>query len=555
MNSSSAQPRQDITAPASTGMSVYCAVRIAALALALLIAAPGLARAQSSVSPDVLYSGMNVLTVTAPKGIRQIMGWVAGRWQTLHTGLGAPYIKITSGPVFASCAKRATLTVFIMRTQPARLFRLRVVDCEGSIRYFGFEDSEEWNVYREQFGNVTLGTTACHTFRVDTRATTVVIDSVTSPSPLFQIRFTGNRPPLRVRVGGSYLYDVCFRATKLGFTKMPIMVYLRRKYPAGGYTNFIVADTAYVNVIPAPNNRPVPITIQQPPRPKPRVLVAQPKPVIINRPKPVLRPKPPTPKPVLRVDTLRPPPTIAFVESRSTSIVPALADTAMPPTAGVDMPLAPIETVSDPTPHRVVLMPTARSVDSGKVFVANYEGAGWLAGYGLNDRTTVLAGFAYVPDFIQYNLVFTAGGRYEFVRDGNLRVAAGVQANYSQTKLSTIVLAAPYVVASLGDDDQRVTAGCGYTWRRHTPSDSTAPFEKTAVAAGLGGDYRFAERWKVAAEAYFLQDATYQPIVATLRYFGRSFALDAGLGFDLALSNASDGTIRVAPIVSATFVW
>jgi hypothetical protein len=210
----------------------------------------------------------------------------------------------------------------------------------------------------------------------------------------------------------------------------------------------------------------------------------------------------------------------------------------------------------DPTTHRVVVMPTARSVDSGKVFVANYDVAGFLFGFGLSDRLTLLGGFAYVPSFISYNLVATAGGRYEILRQDYLRMAIGAQFNYSRSDASSIVLGAPYLVTSIGDDDQRASLALGYSWRHHTPADSTIdPFNRQAAIVAIGGDYRVARHWKVAAEAYLLEEANYQPLIATLRYFDDHFAIDAGLAIDLAISGPKRDGVGVAPVVSIMWVW
>ncbi|MBS1911748.1 MAG: hypothetical protein JST22_07165 [Bacteroidetes bacterium] len=522
------------------------------LHLLWLIAAATALLAQADVYPPVLYSGNNALTITCPDGIRQIMGFIGGRWTLMHTGLSAPYVKVTSAPMFGDCATRVKMSIFIMKANPAELFRLRIVTCDGDIQYFDFNASERWDVFHEQFGTVQLGATACHTFRVDTRGTTIVIDSVASPSPLFKIRYFNGHPPLRVTSGSSYLYDVCFRPARIGFVKMPILVYLRRRYPAGGFTNFIVADTAYVNVVQP--NTPL-ARVDAPPAPqRPRQLTALP-PLIIHRPKP--RPKPVPPPAAPHVDTPHvagPPPQITSVGYRT---IPMAVDPPAPApgTAPPAVPVVEDEVLTDPTTHRVVLMPTARSVNAGRFFVANYELGGWLAGYGAGDRLTLLAGGAYVPPAISYNLVATAGARYELLREGTLRGALGVQGSLSRTDISSITLAAPYAVASIGDDDQRASIVLGYTWRHHTPRDGTPAFDRNAALLAAGGDYRFAEHWKVAAEAYLLESADYQPLVATVRYFGRNFAVDAGLGINMGLNGAGSGTLRAAPVVTATWVW
>lgn len=211
--------------------------------------------------------------------------------------------------------------------------------------------------------------------------------------------------------------------------------------------------------------------------------------------------------------------------------------------------------LTDPTTHRVLLLPTARAIDEGRVLLSNYEVAGWLVGYGATDRLTLLAGGAYIPSFVDRNVVATAGGRYEVVRDGYTRVAIGAQGSYSRSEASEILVGSPYVTASIGDDDERGTLAIGYSWRHHTPLDTiVAPFNREALAIGVGGDYRIGYHWKVAAEAMILEGSDYQPMDIVVRYFDRRFAVDAGIGLDLGL-DGERGDVGIVPVVSATWVW
>jgi hypothetical protein len=188
--------RRPFSLPRPACFAPWCPQGVIAILLLLKLAMPAPARAQEiSVYPPVLYSGTNVLTITAPNGLASVTGHVGGAWRSLITGLSAPYIRIISGATFVQCGTKVTFVVYIKTTRPIGLFELRVADCDGNIKYFDFSESETWNVYREDFGNVMLGANACHTFRVDANGTTVIVDSVTSPSPDFRIRYTNGRPP------------------------------------------------------------------------------------------------------------------------------------------------------------------------------------------------------------------------------------------------------------------------------------------------------------------------------------------------------------------------
>jgi len=515
-------------------------IGLLALAALLLPVAMGRATAQISIYPPVLYPGINVVTITADEGLVSINASInGGRWGTLTTGYETPRVRVISSPTFARCARKASFMILVKSPSNPVEIELQVRDCQGNSRSLDIEISETWQIDRQNFGQVRTGSTACQAFSVRSQGGEVILDSVMSPSAQFPIRYTMQRPPIRLRGGGTYYYDVCFTATTPGVYKMPIYTYIRRQYPAGGFTNFIVADTAYVTVVGAPIAALPPTP--RPPKPTSPVLIAPPRPLIIPKPPP--KPEPPRVIPPVVAARARTVPTIVAE--------PVAAGSASPdPMIAPEIP----ESITDPTTHRVVLMPTARSLDSGRIFVSNYELAGFLAGYGVGDRLTLLAGGAYVPEFISRNVVGTAGGRYEFFRRGIVRAAAGAQANYARSETSTIVLLSPYAVASIGDDDRRASLALGYTWRHHTPIDSTVvPFNRQAAVLALGGDYRIGRNWKLAAEAYLLEDADLRPFVLTARYFTRSFAIDAGLG--LAAGSGADRGVTLAPVVTATWVW
>jgi hypothetical protein len=145
--------------------------------------------------------------------------------------------------------------------------------------------------------------------------------------------------------------------------------------------------------------------------------------------------------------------TVANLPTPQAVIAPRTAEALAPQTPIAVEPLP--KFLTDPTTFRVLLMPSAKSPGEGTIFLANYDIAGWVLGYGLTDRLSLLGGFMFVPGVIDYNLVASAGAKYEFLRDGYLRMAAGAQVSFSQTEISTITISSPYVVASLCNDDQR----------------------------------------------------------------------------------------------------
>lgn len=500
------------------------------------------ARAAVSLYPNELYGGMNVVSIKASSGVRRLQWYDGDRWVDLRKGQALENLRIVAAQTQGRCPRSMNLYLFVPDVTSMARIMLRVIECGGAERTMELETGPEWLVDHQRMRDARVGETVCQEFSVrsvnDGRS--VIVDRVVSPVSAFQLRFTGRRPPVRIAAGRSYYYQVCFRATAPGRFKMPIHVYIRRAQPNGGFNSFIVADTAYITVVGPPP--PVPV--------RPRPIPARPRPV-----PPSTRPTPPRVRiepPSQPVEP--PPPRIPDVDTTSTraiasAVVPVATD-SLRVQPGVGEPLPWRSEVVDPTTFRTVLLPTARSVPEGVGFVGSYDIAGVLAGYGVTDRLTVLVGGLYIPPSIASRTAdLTAGARYEFYRGDFTRVAAGLQLNYSDTDSSSITVAAPYVVASLGDDDRRASIALSYSARRHVPALGE-PFYREAVVIAAGGDIRVGGDWKLAGEAYWIQHSTYQPVIATVRYFGRSYAIDAGV-----VVNAAGSEARIAPLVSVVWVF
>jgi hypothetical protein len=218
--------------------------------------------------------------------------------------------------------------------------------------------------------------------------------------------------------------------------------------------------------------------------------------------------------------------------------------------------------VIDPTTFRNIAMPTAESIGRGRSFVADYDVAGVLGGYGVTDRLMLLAGGVFVPESISKVLVGTVGAKYEVFTSRHIRAAIGTQYAYSSTKESDISTFAPYAVVSLGNRRQRISIAAGYAWKHH--ATSTEEFNRNAMIIAVGGDVTIGRGWKLAAETYSIESSGIAPLALTARYFTDNFAIDAGLGIDLSGGTdvQSTGTltgritrIAIAPILSAYWVW
>ena len=217
--------------------------------------------------------------------------------------------------------------------------------------------------------------------------------------------------------------------------------------------------------------------------------------------------------------------------------------------------------IVDPTTFRNILMPTAETLPKGRIFVGNYDIAGWLGGYGITDDLMVMGGGAFIPEFIQKVTVVTIGAKFRALTVGPFEASVGAQ--YGYTSSTTDISAfAPYGVVSLGNRAYRVSLAAGYTWKRHTSELNS--FDENASIVTLGGDVTVKRGWKFAAETYFIEKSGLRPIALTSRWFTDRLAFDLGILIDLEGTGGVEGTgtlsgkikeIRAAPLLSLVMVF
>lgn len=219
---------------------------------------------------------------------------------------------------------------------------------------------------------------------------------------------------------------------------------------------------------------------------------------------------------------------------------------------------------SDPTTFRTIAVPNAIVPPSGTAVAGVYDVIGLMGGYVPVDHVMILAGGA-VPSPQDWGGVkgsmyaaYSLGLKVGMPVNDRLNVAAGFQwarSIYDQditpdSLESSITVSTPYAAVSYGTDDARVSATFGYAFKRHTAVE-VGEFTKDAMIIGIGADYRFARRWKVALEAVSMESLGYVPIALTARFFGEEYAIDAGLGYlGITTGDASAPSIPVAPVVS-----
>jgi hypothetical protein len=235
----------------------------------------------------------------------------------------------------------------------------------------------------------------------------------------------------------------------------------------------------------------------------------------------------------------------------------------------VPAPLEPVPIpVADPTTFRTIAVPNAVIPPKGRAFVGVYDVLGVVAGYSITDNVMLLGGGALpLPDDwggVRGQMFGAAsiGVKAGVALSDEIDVALGYQFGaslYDEERTrdeveSQITVHAPWGAISYGDDDSRASLTLGYAFKRHVKP--LIEFDENALIVGLGGDYRFANNWKVAGEVAYMQTLGVLPIVATARYFTDTYAIDAGLGFaGFTLGNAAPAAVPVIPLISGVVVF
>lgn len=223
----------------------------------------------------------------------------------------------------------------------------------------------------------------------------------------------------------------------------------------------------------------------------------------------------------------------------------------------------------DPTTFRTIAAPNAVLPKGGDGYVGSYDLLGLVAGYSITDNVMVLVGGGVPLPDDWFGLNGTMYGAYSAgVKAGlpiteQLNIAGGYQwarsiydQDVTESLESQITVSIPYFSLSYGNDDSRFSILAGYGFKQHVTNGIGGTFDKNALIISGGGDYRIGERWKVAVEFLSMETLGYLPIAATARWFGHTWALDAGIGFlGIATGGGEAPSIPVAPVISFVKVW
>lgn len=450
-----------------------------------------------TIQPPEIYPGDNLLTLRVMAGIKDV------RCQVIST---TPLVKVTGVGGVEGCRVEHDLHVFVGNPGATVQLVITVIDCNNR-RHVDTSISlnTKWDVTKIRYGTVEQGVEICREFWVNTRERDTWLDSVTVGDRSVRVVLPTTLP-VRIRKGDIYRYQVCFKGKEKGEFDFPVTTWMRRDHPWGGYTNYAVSDTGSITVVPRPA-----FTTETNPDPPPR-----------------------------QRDTIQPPP----------------------------IPPPPVKEFPDPTTFRTIVTPNGVIPSRGTLYVGSYDLLGLTAGYSISDNLMVIAGGAPpLPDdwggthgdaFGAWSIGIkggtTIGSRWN--------VAGGVQfarSRYDRAETagleSSITLGIPYLAASFGDDHSRLSLTTGYGFKHHSTLDK-GDFDRNALFASLGGDRRVGSRWKIAAEVVGMETLGIVPIVATVRYYGETWAIDGGLAFvGIETVEGSAPSTPVLPVISIVAVF
>ncbi|MCX8051074.1 MAG: choice-of-anchor D domain-containing protein [Chlorobi bacterium] len=211
---------------------------------------------------------------------------------------------------------------------------------------------------------------------------------------------------------------------------------------------------------------------------------------------------------------------------------------------------------ADPTRFRTLVQPTAEPVAAGTLGVGTFDGVGLLGIYAPTESLAILAGGLIPVRFgDRRSSAYGLGVRYVHMLGDDVGIAAGVMAGQSigerSTDTTTISVAAPFATATFRLGRARLNVGIGYAFKEHR--SALQRFRSDATIVAIGGDYQFAERWKIAADVFRFGTVESLPIAVAVRHFWQRLVLEAGVL--VGIPTASSQSMFAAPLVSAFWMF
>lgn len=195
----------------------------------------------------------------------------------------------------------------------------------------------------------------------------------------------------------------------------------------------------------------------------------------------------------------------------------------------------------DPNTSRLFFGPTARTLEEGSGYFADYYLFFPVLGYAVHDRVLLSGGVSLIPG--ASNQLLHVAAKVGVVR--NPRFAFALGGSWATVPgESNASLGNGYAVATMGSEDDAVTVLAGY------------PFTTQEIAPDpllmLGAETRIGSRSKLLAEFWKLPDTDEVPVIFGIRWFGDRMAVDFGFVYVLGLDS---GGWPLVPWVDFAINW
>lgn len=199
-----------------------------------------------TIFPPVLYPGPNRLVLTSDHGISSIR-------IIFPDSLVMAETRTEGGSVPAGCPTSHEIGLHLPPGSSAMAVVLGIETtlCDSVVDVVQIGMNNSWIHDVITFPEGRPGEKVCMGFQVEVNAYApdddAVVTGVTSPDSRVSFEFT-SPPPIRIPPGTTYRYTVCFSSDTTGTFRIPVVTWMKRDYPYGGFTTYPVADTAVIRV-------------------------------------------------------------------------------------------------------------------------------------------------------------------------------------------------------------------------------------------------------------------------------------------------------------------
>lgn len=202
-------------------------------------------RSNTTVYPTELYLGENLLTFSNPDGIQEL--------RPLFDTAVADLVECSILGDIDGCSDSVQMRVLVRTLMEPLNMRFVATGCNKKRQVLSMKNVR-WILDEVVFPTVEIGDTVCRPFRVrmssTMRETTgLVVDSITHSVPNIFVQVDESLP-LQQTIKANHTFTVCFVAVEPGEYRFAVPTWIRRQQPTEGLTNYPVADTGIVRVIP-----------------------------------------------------------------------------------------------------------------------------------------------------------------------------------------------------------------------------------------------------------------------------------------------------------------